>query len=326
MQLEKPFRILLYYYYNPIENTDAIIREQEEFCEAHHLLGRILIAPEGINGTVSGLQADTDSYIKFMENHPVFKGITFKVDSASGHSFLKLNVRFKLEIVHFGTEHPQPPLEPGNYLEPAEWREMMKTEDPDRVILDVRSDYEWKLGKFKDAVTFDIHNFRELPEKMDELEKYKDKKIYTYCTGGIKCEKVSSWLKEKGFDNVYQLHGGIIKYGHEVGGEDFEGACYVFDQRVSVPVNTVNPKVISHCEVCKTAESDRYVNCANSACNNHFTICEDCATKYEGCCSEACHQNPHRRIYDGRGYYLRGVNSKLYKDNPDPNYVRKMGL
>ncbi len=318
------YQVLLYYFYNPIPDTEATRKEQEDFCTQNQLLGRILIAPEGINGTVSGLLENTRKYMDWMQQHPLFKGISFKSESVENHTFLKLNVRVKEEIVHFGEKHPQPPVVADNYLEPDAWREMLKNNDPDKIILDARSDYEWQLGKFKGAHTLDIHNFRELPEKLAEIEKYKDKKIYTYCTGGIKCEKVSEWLKEKGFENVYQLHGGIIRYGIEAGGEDFEGACYVFDQRVSVPVNSVNPTVISDCAVCNKNKTERYINCASTACNNHIVICDSCLEKFEGCCSQTCFEDPHRRIFDGKGYYLRGINSKLYKDKPDPNYLRLM--
>jgi UPF0176 protein len=175
------------------------------------------------------------------------------------------------------------------------------------VLLDVRSNYEHHLGKFKNAVTLDIENFRDFPAKVDELESLKDKKVITYCTGGIKCEKASAFLLEKGFKNVYQLHGGIIKYGIEQGGEDFEGKCYVFDNRVAVDVNKVNPVTISTCYVCGT-RSDRMVNCANPECNNHVPLCENCGWAMEGACTDACKAHPHKRPYDGTGYYAKQLN------------------
>jgi UPF0176 protein len=119
-----------------------------------------------------------------------------------------------------------------------------------------------------------------LPDHVHEIEHLKDKKIITYCTGGIKCEKASAYLIEKGFENVYQLHGGIIKYGLEEGGEDFEGKCYVFDNRVTTSVNTVNPEVISKCHICETI-SDHMVNCANPECNEHVPICPSCLEKWK---------------------------------------------
>jgi len=184
----------------------------------------------------------------------------------------------------------------------------------DVVLVDMRSKYEHVLGKFKDAVTLDIENFRDMPDKVHELEKYKDKKVVTYCTGGIKCEKASAYLLEQGFENVYQLHGGIIKYGLEQGGEDFEGKCYVFDNRVAIDVNQVNPKVISKCYVCDTP-SDHMVNCANTICNRHVPICESCMEKMEGCCSEGCQSAPTKRAWNMEGYYPTNMNGyNPYKD------------
>jgi UPF0176 protein len=174
----------------------------------------------------------------------------------------------------------------------------------DVVVLDVRSNYEHNVGHFKNAVTLDIDNFREFPEKIKELEQYKGKKILTYCTGGIKCEKASALLLKEGFEDVYQLHGGIIKYGKEAGGEDFEGQCYVFDNRVTVDVNSVNPSVVSTCFNCGK-QTTKMINCANPTCNEHFTQCDECGWEMDGCCSTACKENPNKREYDGTGYYVK---------------------
>lgn len=319
------YRILLYYNFKTVPDPDAIRDEHEAICEALNLKGRILIAGEGLNGTVSGLKKDTDAYMDWMAKHPLFNDTEFKIDEAEGHSFLKLHVRVKDEIVRFEAGEVDTTKDRNNYVEPEEFRKILREEREDVVIIDARSNYETKVGKFKNAVVFDIENFRDLPAKAKELEQYKGKKVYTYCTGGIKCEKVSAWMEDKlGFDKVYQLHGGIVRYGKEVGGENFEGACYVFDQRVVVPVNSVNPEVIGVCEVCESNKTDSMINCANPACNKHLLICEECANKLEGCCSEPCSENPNRRMWDGTGYYLRGVNSKLYVENPDPNYVRAL--
>lgn len=318
----RPYRVLLYYNYVPLADPKALRDEMEAFCVSEQLLGRILIAPEGLNGTVSGTWDATQRYMDWMGKHPLFHATEFKIDEAEGHAFLKMHVRVRNEIVHLGIEDLDMTVEVDNYVEPEEWREIMKSNDPDILILDARSNYEHEVGKFKGALTLDIDNFRELPEKLAELAAYKDKKIYTYCTGGIKCEKVSRLMMREGFQHVYQLHGGIVRYGHEVGGEDFDGSCYVFDQRVVVPVNQVNPDAVGHCAVCDE-ETEKYINCANPECNEHFLICDGCANRLEGCCSEACMQNPRRRTWDGRGYYLRGLNSKLYVENPDPNYVNR---
>lgn len=307
------YEVLLYYKYIHINDPEAIREEQFLICEELQLKGRILIAPEGINGTVSGPVEKTEAYRKFMGEHPLFQGIEFKIDAHNAHTFLKLHVRTKDEIVNFGVDTIDPSVETGPYVEPEEFRKVLKQaeKDDDIVILDARSDYEYNVGKFKHAKTLGINNFRELPDKLPELEQYKGKKIYTYCTGGIKCEKVTAWMKQEGFGDVYQLHGGIVRYAKETGGEDFEGSCYVFDQRVVVPVNEVNPEVIGNCRICESP-SEKMINCANPDCNEHFLICTNCSEELEGCCSNTCKEHPKRRIFDGRGYYLRGVNSKKY--------------
>ncbi len=307
--------MLLYYCYTPIEDPEAFREEHHLFCLANNLRGRIIVASEGLNGTVSGLAADCEAYMNHLKADPRFAAIDFKVEPLNKHAFAKLHVRVKSEIVHADLPQIDPNKRTGIHLEPADFKALKDQEDV--VILDVRSNYEHQVGRFKNAVTLDMENFREFPEKMAELEKYKDKKILTYCTGGIKCEKASAFLLEQGFENVYQLHGGIIKYGLEVGGEDFEGKCYVFDNRITVDVNHVNPKVVSKCYVCGTP-SDRMINCANETCNNHIAMCESCGWTMEGSCSEACKAEPEKRVYDGTGYYQKNTNAY----NPYKGLVR----
>ena len=301
----KDYLILLYYCYTKIEDPEAFRYEHHLYCIKHNLKGRIIIASEGINGTISGHKADCDQYMKDLHSDSRFAKTEFKIEPYEGHAFQKLNVRVKDEIVHSGLTHIDPNRKTGQYLEPNEFKQL-KDED-DVVIVDVRSNYEHNVGRFKNALSFDIDNFRDFPDKVDELEEYKDKKVITYCTGGIKCEKASAYLLEKGFKNVYQLHGGIIKYGLEEGGEDFDGKCYVFDNRVVADVNKVNPTVISKCHICET-DCDRMVNCANPKCNKHVPICEKCADEMEGACSEACKNHPEKRPYDGKGYYPKNLN------------------
>ncbi len=299
------YQVLLYYHYTPIEDV-------EEFREQHHLLclelglmGRIIVAHEGLNGTVSGTPENCQKYMDTVKSDPRFDGIDFKIDESNMPAFRKLNVRVKPEIVHSSLRHIKPFEKTGVHLSPQDFKSLKDQEDV--VILDVRSNYEHSVGRFKNAVTFDIENFRDFPQKLNEIEHLKDKKIVTYCTGGIKCEKASAYLLEQGFENVYQLHGGIIKYGIETDGEDFEGKCYVFDNRLTVDINKKNPKVISKCFVCDT-ESDRMVNCANPTCNAHVPICEKCGWEMNGACSSECKEHPEIRPYDGTGYYAKQSN------------------
>ncbi|HHP7241019.1 MAG TPA: rhodanese-related sulfurtransferase [Cyclobacteriaceae bacterium] len=301
------YYILLYYCYTDIDDPEDFRESHHLFCIAHDLKGRIIVASEGINGTISGLKENCGIYMDVMKNDPRFQGIDFKIEPAADHAFKKLNVRVKPEIVHSSLSHIDPRKKAGRYIEPSEFKEILKNKDEDTVIFDVRSNYEHLVGRFKNAKTMDIENFRDFPEKVKALEAYKDKKIITYCTGGVKCEKASSFLLENGFENVYQLHGGIIKYGIEEKGEDFEGKCYVFDNRVVAEVNKVNPSVISRCYV--TGDPcDRMVNCANPHCNKHIPLSEEGAKKYDGCCSEECMNNPDARPYNGTGYYQKELN------------------
>lgn len=301
----KKYSILLYYCYTHIEDPEQFREAHHIYCLENGILGRIIIAKEGLNGTVSGLKEDCERYMHDLKSDPRFAHTDFKVESHDKHGFQKLHVRVKAEIIHSGLNYIHPHEKAGIHLAPAEFKQLKDAEDV--VLLDVRSNYEHSVGKFKNAVTLDIENFRDFPDKISELETYKDKKIITYCTGGIKCEKASAFLLEKGFKNVYQLHGGIIKYGLEEGGEDFEGKCYVFDNRIVVDINKTNPKVLSRCFVCNT-ESDRMVNCANPVCNNHIPICEKCGWEMEGACSSACKSHPEKRPYDGTGYYQKQMN------------------
>ncbi len=306
--MEQPqYSVLLYYCYSPIEDPEAFREEHHLMCLDLDLRGRIIVAEEGLNGTVSGTRANCEKYMEAVLADPRFSKTEFKVESHDEMAFAKLHVRVKPEIVNSGLQHIDPNKQTGQYIEPEEFRDVLKEEDEDTIILDVRSTYEHNVGHFKNAKTLDIENFREFPEKVEELKAYKDKKVITYCTGGIKCEKASAYLLEQGFENVFQLHGGIIKYGLEADGEDFEGKCYVFDNRIVKDVNTVNPIVVSRCFV--TGEpTDRMVNCANQDCNKHVPMSEAGAEKYKGCCSEACMNAPNVRPYDGSGYYQKDTN------------------
>lgn len=298
------YSVILYYNYTPIPDAEAYREKHHIFCLENNLLGRIIVASEGLNGTVSGLKEDCDNYMKWLENDPIFAGTNFdfKVESHEKHAFNKLHVRVKDEIVN--SDLPVNPLErTGTHLEPADFKKMYKN-DPEVVLVDMRSNYEHSVGKFKGAITFDMETLRELPDHMNEIAHLKKKKIITYCTGGIKCEKASAYLLDQGFENVYQLHGGIIKYGLEEGGEDFEGKCYVFDNRVTAEVNSVNPEVISKCHICNT-NSDHMVNCANPECNEHLPICPECLKEMDGACSNECKEHPRKRPYNPEGYYSK---------------------
>lgn len=316
--MEKEYSILLYYCYARIDDHEAYREEHHLFCIDHNLRGRVIISPEGLNGTVSGKEADCKAYMVYVRSDERFVDTEFKVEASDILAFAKLHVRVKPEIVHSSLRHINPRERTGTYVEPEEFKELLREPDEDTIILDVRSNYEHDVGRFKNAMTLDIENFREFPERVKELDHLKNKKVVTYCTGGIKCEKASAYLLEQGFENVYQLHGGIIKYGIETGGEDFEGKCYVFDNRITADVNSVNPSVVSKCHITGTL-TDRMVNCANPGCNAHIAMSEEAGWLMDGCCSDDCRQNPAKRPYDGTGYYQKNTNHY----NPSKNVKRE---
>ncbi|WP_453990190.1 oxygen-dependent tRNA uridine(34) hydroxylase TrhO [Bacillus nitroreducens] len=291
------YQVLLYYKYIEIEDPQAFRDAHFEFCSSLGLRGRILVATEGINGTVSGTVEQTEKYMEHMRNDPRFSDMVFKIEKSEGHAFKKLKIKVKPEIVNLSLEEDLNPNEvTGKHLSPKEFYETMQNEDV--IILDARNTYEYDLGHFKGAIRPDIETFRELPKWVEEnLSEHKDKKILTYCTGGIRCEKFSGFLVKEGFKDVSQLEGGIITYGYdpEVKGALWDGKCYVFDERISVPVNrTGEETVVGKCYHCGKPE-ERYVKCGNPECNKHLLLCEDCEHEHYRACSNECKEHPHNR-------------------------------
>ncbi len=287
-----PFQVLLYYRYVRIENPEVFLREHRALCQSLGLKGRIIIGEEGINGTVSGPTEFTGKYIEAMQADPRFAQMEFKIDESEGHVFPKLSIKVRDEIVRLGMDHSfdvDPNEITGERLSPCEFYRKMQEEEV--VIIDGRNDYEAELGRFKNSICPSIDNFRDFPNWLREnAEALRGKKILTYCTGGIRCEKLSGLIRKEGFDEVYQLDGGIVKYGKdpEVQGRDFDGLCYVFDERVGVEVNrTETRKVISHCRYCGT-EEPHYGNCKWPDCNEQIFVCPDCREKHGLFCTSAC--------------------------------------
>ncbi|MBP1968614.1 UPF0176 protein [Virgibacillus natechei] len=297
MESSKNYEVLLYYNYVQIEDPEGFAAEHLQFCNDLELKGRILVAPEGINGTVSGSREQTEKYRKAMNNDPRFADMTFKVDPHDGHAFKKMHVRPRTELVSLRLENDIDPLQTtGDHLSPKEFYEAMQ--DEDTVILDARNDYEYDLGHFRGAIRPDIETFRELPEWVQENKHLiEGKRILTYCTGGIRCEKFSGWLVKEGFEDVAQLHGGIVTYGKdpEVQGELWDGRCYVFDERISVPVNK-KEHVIVGIDYFDGQPSERYVNCANPECNKQIICSEENEHKYIRGCTPECRVSP-RNMY-----------------------------
>ncbi|MCK1999331.1 UPF0176 protein [Paenisporosarcina quisquiliarum] len=290
------YRVLLYYKYVPIEDPVTFAQEHLAACKELGLKGRILVSDEGINGTCSGTIEQTDAYMNMMKADERFADMVYKIDETEGHAFKKMHVRPKKEIVHLGLADDINPNEiTGQYLSPKEFFEQMQAEDT--VVIDARNDYEFDLGHFRGAIRPEIRNFRDLPDWMlENKEMFEGKKVLTYCTGGIRCEKFSGWLVREGFEGVGQLHGGIATYAKdpEVRGQLWDGQMYVFDERIAVPINQVEHVVVGKDHF--TGEPcERYVNCANPDCNDKILCSEENEHKYLRSCSDECREHPRNR-------------------------------
>jgi len=294
--MTEKYQVLLYYQYVAIEDPEVFAKQHLKACKELNLKGRILVAKEGINGTLSGLVEDTEKYMDMMHADERFETMIFKIDPAEGHAFKKMFVRPREEIVSLSLEEDLDPLQvTGEYLSPKDFREALL--DEDTVVIDARNDYEFDLGHFRGAIRPDIRNFRDLPQWIrDHKEEFMEKRVVTYCTGGIRCEKFSGWLVREGFKDVGQLHGGIATYGkdEEVRGDLWDGTMYVFDERISVPVNRVEHVVVGR-DWYDGTPCERYINCGSPSCNRQFLASEANEEKYLHSCSHECRIDPANR-------------------------------
>ena len=300
------YQVLLYYHYTSIENPIAFAETHLKYCKKLGVLGRIIISKEGINGTLSGTIEQTETYMKDLKAISGFEAISFKIDEVNQHVFHRISVKIKNEIVTLGLDNDINPHElTGTYLEPIDYFE--KLQDPNVVIVDARNDYEYDLGHFKNAIKPEIKHFREIPSWFRKHKQlFEGKTVLTYCTGGVRCEKWSGFLKREGIEDVYQLKGGIVTYGKDpkVQGQLWEGTCYVFDSRIRVPVNRIDPVIVGKDHF--TGEPcERYINCANPTCNKKILCSEENEVKFRGSCCEACRRHPRNR------YEIR-TSSRIY--------------
>ena len=280
-------KIILFYKYIAIQYPKQIMKWQREICENLQLVGRVLISHEGINGTLAGSQEHLNLYIDLMLNHELFGGIDFKVSDGGPECFPRLSIKVRDEAVALGIPHDQlTPKTGGQHLTPQETHQLLTDKPEDLVILDTRNDYEWEIGRFENAITPNIKNFRDLPAYLDEhLDTFKDKQVLMYCTGGIRCERATAYLNEKNVaKKVYQIEGGIVRYAEQYPDGFFRGKNYVFDGRIAMKINE---DILGSCALC-TQPCDDYYNCLNAACNKHFISCNDCINKYNKTCSDNC--------------------------------------
>ncbi len=285
------YEILLYYKYTSISDPEAFTQAQKELCERLGLKGRIIVAAEGLNGTVEGLRENTQKYLDEMIKDPRFADMNFKRSDGTGHAFPKLSVKCRSEIVsaHLGVDDVNPNEMTGKYLSAEDLHSWIHS-DKEFYIVDMRNDYEHSVGFFKNSILPPLKNFRDLPALLPTLEHLKNKTVVTVCTGGVRCEKASGFLVKHGFNDVYQLHNGIVTYMEKYPNEDFLGKLYVFDGRVTMGFNSDKTKaeMVGRCKKCHQP-SEHYVNCQQPNCHDHFICCEKCLNKNkEAYCDWRC--------------------------------------
>jgi UPF0176 protein len=272
-------KILLYYAFVPLADPEAVKLWQRELCEALGLRGRILISRDGINGTIGGELADVKKYIKRTKQFAPFHDIEFKWSEGTGSDFPRLSVKVRDEIVSFGApgelrvdEHGV--VGGGTKLSPEQLHELVDAKDV--TFFDGRNAIEAAIGRFENAVVPDVATTRDFVAEIEsgKYDHLKNEPVVTYCTGGIRCEVLSSLMVNRGFTEVYQLDGGIVKYGEKYGDSGlWNGSLYVFDNRMHVDF-TDDATVVGRCTVCDIPTSN-VANCRDASCRELFVVCEE---------------------------------------------------
>jgi len=291
-------KILLYYVFTPLADPEAIRLWQRDLCESLGLRGRILISKDGLNGTVGGDLPALKRYVRKTRQYAPFAEIDFKWSEGTGLDeagasldFPRLVVKVRDEIVSFGSPETLSVdgggvVGGGTRLAPAELHALVAERGDDVVFFDGRNAFEAEIGRFRDAVVPDVANTREFAAELDsgKYDHLKGQPVVTYCTGGIRCEVLSSLMKDRGFGEVYQLEGGIVRYGEAYGDDGlWDGSLYVFDQRMSVDFSD-HAAVLGHCRVCG-AGTKNMLNCRDLSCREQLVVCPSCVAKAAPACA-----------------------------------------
>jgi len=293
-QETEPRTTISFYRYFPIPEPQQFRDQLYISLHGMKVFGRIYIAREGINAQISVPQSNFEGLAAYLRGLPGLEGLRLNIAvDDDGRSFWVLKIKVRDKIVADGIEDPAFDMsKKGKYVDAEQFNRL--TEDPATIVVDMRNHYEYEVGHFEKALEVPSDTFREqLPMSAGMLEANKEKNIIMYCTGGIRCEKASAYLLHKGFTNVFHLEGGIIHYANTVkekGLENkFRGKNFVFDDRLG---ERISDEIIARCHQCGKP-ADTHTNCRNEGCHLLFIQCSDCATRYEGCCSEACQETIH---------------------------------
>jgi UPF0176 protein len=275
------YQVLLFYKYTNIDQPEEFLKIEKTLWQKLNLKGRMIIAKEGVNATLEGTFGDTQKYIEILRNNQDFKDIKIKKSPGTGNSFAKASIKIRDEIVSLHLDQSQdfsPHQITGKYLTAEELHSWIESKKK-FYIIDMRNDYEYKVGHFENSILLkNLSNFRDLPKVLPEIQHLRGETIVTVCTGGIRCEKASGFLVKNGFENVYQLKDGIHNYIEKYPNHGFLGKLYVFDGRFTIGFNTNSSqhKIIGKCEICDSV-SENYVDYKNHAGKRtHGIVCINC--------------------------------------------------
>jgi UPF0176 protein len=294
------YQVLLFYKYVTIEDPHKLMGDYKALCEKHELKGRTIIAEEGINGTLEGTLENTEKFLEEFLHDDRFEDIHIKKSKGEGDSFPRLMVKVRNEIV--GTRFPKeidPRVQTAPHMSAEELHTLYEKQD-DFIILDMRNSYEYASGHFENSLDPGMDASRQLPDIIKKLNVHHDKKIITVCTGGVRCEKMSAYLLQKGFKNVHQLDGGMHTYMEKYPEGHFKGTLFTFDDRLVMNFGGKR-EIVGKCKRCE-APNEQYQNCANAECNMLFLICNDCmSSEGPGFCSQRCEKSTARVVQRVRG-------------------------
>jgi len=276
-------KVILYYGFAPVADPEALKLWQVTLCDSLGLRGRILISKHGINGTLGGDMDSLKKYVKQTKQYPGFKKIDFKWSDGTGDEFPRLSVKVRDELVTFGAADEIKVDENGvvgngSHLTPEEVHELVAERGDEVVFFDGRNSYEAKIGKFKNALVPNVETTKDFIAELDsgKYDHLKSKPIVTYCTGGIRCEILSGLMKNRGFQEVYQIKGGIVRYGEYFKDDGlWEGSLYTFDGRMTIEFSD-KTEIIGRCESCSAATKD-FRNCGDDYCHQLYLLCDTCA-------------------------------------------------
>lgn len=294
-------KVILYYAFTPISDPDALLLWQQTLASSLGLKGRVIIAPTGINGTLGGDMSALKKYVSATKKYPGFKKIDFKWSDGTGTEFPRLSIKIKPELVAFDAPHEISVDENGVvgggvHLKPWAVDKLVKERGDDVVFFDGRNAFEAKIGKFKNAIVPDVGTSRDFISEIEsgKYDHLKTKPIVTYCTGGIRCEILSAVMVKRGFQEVYQIDGGIVRYGNKFGDEShWEGSLYTFDARMAIDFSE-STKTIGECEKCGAATKQFY-NCATVSCHSLILLCHECSTISK---NRECTHEPSNRDHE----------------------------